>query len=202
MPACLISALPVLAGYLMGSIPFGLLLASAKNVDPRRVGSGNIGATNVLRAAGKLPALLTLLADGLKGAAAVGLARLAGLDPFWQGIAGLAAVVGHCLPVFLKFKGGKGVATGLGVICAYAPLMGVAGLAIWILTAAVSRYSSLSALSAFALMPVAGFLLGAGKAKILIVIVLFAFILWTHRGNVRRLLGGTERKIGEREKTA
>ena len=200
MSGFFISALPVLAGYIMGSIPFGVLLARTRNIDPRRAGSGNIGATNVLRTAGKVPALLTLLGDGLKGAAAVGLARLAGLGPLGQGFAGLAAVAGHCFPIFLRFKGGKGVATGFGVICAYVPLMGLAGLVVWISVAAISRYSSLSALAAFVLMPVSGLPLGAGRTRILMALVLSVLILWTHRGNIGRLLGGTERKIGEHEK--
>ena len=190
----------VLAGYIMGSIPFGILLARTRNIDPRRSGSGNIGATNVLRTAGKVPALLTLLADGLKGAAAVGLARLAGLGPLGIGIAGLAAVAGHCFPIFLKFKGGKGVATGFGVICAYVPLMGLAGLVIWISVAVISRYSSFSALAAFVLMPILGYLFGAGQTRTLMALVLSVLIFWTHRGNIGRLLGGTEPKIGKHEK--
>src|SRR3989304_1398915 len=133
----------IIYSYLLGSIPFGMVLAKMKGVDLRKVGSGNIGATNVLRAMGKGPALMTLLGDLLKGTAAVAAAKMLGVGAFYEGLAGLAAIAGHNFPVFLRFRGGKGVATSLGVILIYMPQVGILTVALWLATALITRYSSL-----------------------------------------------------------
>ena len=161
------SLLLLVAAYLLGSVPFGLLVARAQGgVDLRRVGSGNIGATNVLRAVGKGAAALTLLGDMGKGAAAVGLGRWLGVSPTVLAMIALAAVAGHLFPVFGGFRGGKGVATTLGVILAAMPAVGALLLLIWLLVAAVWRYSSLAALVASAAMPVLAWLVDGRPAML------------------------------------
>jgi glycerol-3-phosphate acyltransferase PlsY len=186
------------AGYLMGSLPFGLLAARYEGVDLRKVGSGNIGATNVLRGVGKKAAVLTLLGDALKGSAAVALGTAMGLDGTGRGLVGLAAVLGHDFSVFLRFRGGKGVATSMGVILVLSPYAGLAALGIWILTAIVTRYSSLSAIVSFSALPLAAGLTDPGRPNLLLFATLAALILYKHAGNIRRLLEGKERKIGEK----
>ncbi len=188
----------LLACYLLGSLPFGLLIASAKGIDLRKTGSGNIGATNVLRSAGKWAALFTLLGDSMKGAAAVAVARLLGLDAIWQGMAGFCAVLGHNFSVFLKFKGGKGVATSLGVIASISPLSGAFAVAVWLAVALLTRYSSLSALVAFAALPAASYFLGAPGPVVLTAAALALLIIVRHTGNIKRLISGGERRIGEK----
>jgi glycerol-3-phosphate acyltransferase PlsY len=185
--------------YLLGSIPFGVAAARfSGNVDLRRVGSGNIGATNVLRAVGKGAAALTLLGDIGKGALAVGLARALGASaPLLAGVA-LAAVLGHLFPVWAGFRGGKGVATTLGVILGTMPAVGGLLLVVWLAVAMVSRYSSLAALAAATAMPVLAWLVDGRPAMIGLSGVLFLLIMVRHRENIRRLIAGTEGKIGER----
>jgi len=182
--------------YLMGSIPFGVLFARGRGIDLRKTGSGNIGATNVLRNVGKGAALFTLLGDLLKGAAAVALARAVGAGSPYEGLAGLAAVAGHDFSLFLRFRGGKGVATSLGVMLVYAPLAGVLTAAIWLVTVAVSRYSSLGALVSFALLPASVALLGYSQEKLLLSAIIAIMLVVKHRGNIQRLLSGTERRMG------
>ncbi len=184
-------------GYLLGSIPFGVLLTRALGLgDVRSIGSGNIGATNVLRTGSKGAALATLLLDGGKGAAAVLLARaLAGEDA--AQLAGATAFLGHCFPVWLGFKGGKGVATFLGTLLAVAWPVGLAACATWAATAALTRISSLSALVAAVLAPLWAFLLGRPDA-VLLAAALAAQVLVRHRANIARLLARTEPKIGRR----
>ena len=184
-------------GYLLGSVPFGLLLTRALGLgDVRSIGSGNIGATNVLRTGSKGAALATLLLDGGKGALAVLLARaLAGPDA--AQLAGLMAFLGHCFPVWLGFKGGKGVATFLGILLAVAWPLGLAACATWAATAALLRISSLSALVAAVLSPLWAVLLGRGEAVVLAA-ALALLILLRHRANIARLLAGTEPRIGRR----
>ncbi len=184
-------------GYLLGSIPFGVLLTRALGLgDVRAIGSGNIGATNVLRTGSKGAALATLLLDGGKGAAAVLLARaLAGEDA--AQLAGAAAFLGHCFQVWLGFKGGKGVATFLGTLLAVAWPLGLAACATWAATAALTRISSLSALVAAILAPLWAPLLGRADA-VLLTVALAALILVRHRANIARILAGTEPKIGRR----
>jgi acyl phosphate:glycerol-3-phosphate acyltransferase len=183
-----------LIGYLLGSVPFGLILTRLAGLgDIRAVGSGNIGATNVLRTGRKGLAAATLLLDALKGTAAVLIGWRWGLEGAL--LAGLAAFLGHCFPVWLKFKGGKGVATFLGVLLGlHWPAM-VAAALIWIGTAALTRYSSLSALVAAAATPVV--LLASGKPHEALVFLVLAAIVWIkHRPNIARLLDGTEGRIG------
>ena len=188
LPVCLI-------GYLLGSIPFGLLLTKIAGLgDIRGIGSGNIGATNVLRTGRKGLAAATLILDGLKGAAAVLIVRaLAGEDLAL--FAGLAAVLGHLFPVWLKFKGGKGVATGLGVLIAASWPIGAAACAVWLLVAATARFSSLAALAAFATAPLAALIIeNFGVVKLAFTIAVLVFV--RHQANIRRLLSGTEPRIG------
>lgn len=186
-------------GYVSGSIPFGLLIAKAsKGVDVRGIGSGNIGATNVLRAAGKGAAALTLALDMLKGWAPVALGRIVGAsDALVAGVA-LAAFLGHLYPVFLRFRGGKGVATFLGVLLALLPKVAFLVAGVWLLIAAVFRYSSLAALVAAAASPLLVWLLDGRRGFVALAIVLSGFILIRHRENMRRLLAGEERRIGQR----
>jgi acyl phosphate:glycerol-3-phosphate acyltransferase len=183
-------------GYLLGSIPFGLLLTRAAGLgDIRNVGSGNIGATNVLRTGNKGLAAATLLLDALKGVAAVLIAgAIAG--PAVALVAGLAAVVGHLVPVWLGFKGGKGVATGLGVLIAASWPIGAGACLVWLAVAKFCRISSLAALAAFAAAPILAALLGQyGVVKLAFTIAVLVFV--RHHANIRRLLAGTEPRIGQ-----
>jgi glycerol-3-phosphate acyltransferase PlsY len=182
-------------GYLLGSIPTGMILARALGLgNLREIGSGNIGATNVLRTGSKSAAAATLLLDAAKGAAAVLLARWLAGDDAAQ-LAGLAAFLGHCFPVWLGFRGGKGVATFLGVMLALAWPVGLLCCAAWLVTALVTRISSLSAL--VSALSAAGWMLVLGYWQMLgLGIVLAALILWRHRANISRLRAGTEPKIG------
>jgi glycerol-3-phosphate acyltransferase PlsY len=186
-------------GYVSGSIPFGLLIGKAsKGVDVRGIGSGNIGATNVLRAAGKGAAALTLALDMLKGWAPVALGRMVGAsDALVAGVA-LAAFLGHLYPVFLRFRGGKGVATFLGVLLALLPKVAFLVAGVWLLIAAAFRYSSLAALVAAAASPLLVWLLDGRRGFVALAVVLSGFILIRHRENMRRLLAGEERRIGQR----
>lgn len=186
-------------GYVSGSIPFGLLIGKAsKGVDVRGIGSGNIGATNVLRAAGKGAAALTLALDMLKGWAPVALGRMVGAsDALVAGVA-LAAFLGHLYPVFLRFRGGKGVATFLGVLLAILPRVAFLVAGVWLLIAAVFRYSSLAAVVAAAASPLLVWLLDGRRGFVALAVVLSGFILIRHRENMRRLLAGEERRIGQR----
>ncbi|WP_163848955.1 glycerol-3-phosphate 1-O-acyltransferase PlsY [Pseudooceanicola aestuarii] len=183
------------AGYLLGSVPFGIVMARVFGLgDLRQIGSGNIGATNVLRTGNKLAALLTLITDAGKGAAAVLIARaLAGEDA--AQLAGFAAFLGHCFPVWLRFAGGKGVATYLGTLLALAWPLGLAACATWAVVAALMRISSLSALVAAASTPIWAVLLGRAEVAALCA-ALALLIFWRHATNIRRLLAGTEPRIG------
>jgi glycerol-3-phosphate acyltransferase PlsY len=190
----------LLGSYLLGAVPFGLFFGKAiAGVDVRTAGSGNIGATNVLRAAGKKAALLTLLADSLKGFLPVLLAKSLFHDDTITVLAGGAAVLGHNFPVYLKFKGGKGVATSFGVVLGVSPWIGLVCLASWLATAAQWRYSSLSALLAFALYPLITFA-AHGDSQPLRGLSLFisCMMYYRHRENIKRLLAGTEPKIGKK----
>ncbi len=190
-------ALAALLGYLLGSIPFGVIVTRLMGLgDLRKIGSGNIGATNVLRTGNKGAALATLLLDGGKGAAAVLIARAFGPEDAAQ-VAGLAAFLGHLFPVWLGFRGGKGVATFLGTLLALAWPVGLAACATWAATAAVSRISSLSALVAAATAALWALLLGRGDLVGLI-LVLAALVIVRHHANIRRLIDGTEPRIGRK----
>lgn len=188
-------ALWALIGYLLGSIPFGLLLTKAMGLgDLREIGSGNIGATNVLRTGNKGAAAATLLLDGAKGAVAVLLAREFGGEIAAQ-IAALAAFLGHCFPVWLGFKGGKGVATFLGLMLALSWPVGLLACATWLATAVISRISSLSALVAASWSTLWCLLVGQGQVFFL-TLALALLIIWRHRENLARLKAGTEPRIG------
>ncbi len=186
-----------LIGYLLGSIPFGVVLARAMNLgDLRTIGSGSIGATNVLRTGSRTAAALTLVLDALKGAAAVLLARAFASEDAVQ-LAALAAMLGHCYPVWLGFRGGKGVATFLGLMLALAWPVGLACCAVWLLVAALGRMSSLASLSAAAASSI--FVVFLDTAPIfLLSVALTLLIFWRHRDNITRLRAGTESKIGQK----
>ena len=189
----MIALLCLAAGFLLGSIPFGLLLTRAAGLgDIRTIGSGNVGATNVLRTGRKDVAAATLLLDLLKGTAAVLLAR-------WLGgpaaLAGLAAVLGHSLTPWLRFQGGKGVATGAGVLFAIAWPLGLAVSAIWLATALLVRISSMAALLACAAAPFVALLVVPYPWPVPLVA---AWIVWRHRANIVRLRAGAEPRIGQR----
>lgn len=191
-------AIALLGSYLIGSIPFGLLFARLKGVDLRKIGSGNIGATNVLRGVGRKAAFFTLMGDTLKGVAGVLLGRAIGLNEIGQGFLGLAAILGHDYSIFLRFNGGKGVATSLGMMSVYSPLSALITALIWLLTAALKRYSSLSALVSFGLLPVTVFLVSRNAWMASIALLITALIILRHTGNIKRLLKGEERRIGEK----
>jgi glycerol-3-phosphate acyltransferase PlsY len=183
--------------YIIGSIPFGLILARVMGLgNLRDIGSGNIGATNVLRTGSKKAAALTLLLDGGKGAVVVLLAR-AYADADAAQIAAFAVMIGHCFPVWLKFRGGKGVATFLGLLYALAWPIGIAACLSWLVTALVFRFSSLAALIAAASTMVWAVVLGEPQIFMLCAF-LTALIFWRHAGNIRRLVDGTEGKIGKK----
>jgi glycerol-3-phosphate acyltransferase PlsY len=183
--------------YIIGSIPFGLILARVMGLgNLRDIGSGNIGATNVLRTGSKKAAALTLLLDGGKGAVVVLLAR-AYADADAAQIAAFAVMIGHCFPVWLKFRGGKGVATFLGLLYALAWPIGIAACLSWLVTALVFRFSSLAALVAAASTMVWAVVLGEPQIFMLCAF-LTALIFWRHAGNIRRLVDGTEGKIGKK----
>jgi glycerol-3-phosphate acyltransferase PlsY len=182
-------------GYLLGSIPFGVILTRlAGTQDLRTIGSGNIGATNVLRTGRKGLAAATLIGDALKGAVAV-LAFARADDPSFALVAGFGAFIGHLFPVWLKFEGGKGVATYIGVLFGLAWPVGLLFCVIWLATAALTRYSSLAALLASAATPVALWLSGWPAAALLFAVLMLTLFA-RHRENIARLLNGTEGKIG------
>ena len=188
----------VFFSYLIGSIPFGIILSKAlAGIDPREHGSGNIGFTNVLRVAGRGPGSLTLLGDIGKGFLVVRLAQSLSLTEAWVWLIGLAAVIGHNYSVFLQFKGGKGVATGLGMIYALDNILGWLMLASWGVTVWIWRYSSLGAIVAFGLLPVFMVLTNPNPIPAMYSLVLFGLILHRHKENIRRLRANTEPKIGQ-----
>ncbi|MFN7056133.1 glycerol-3-phosphate 1-O-acyltransferase PlsY [Hyphomonas sp.] len=198
MPDWAMYALAAVAGYLSGSIPFGLVITRAAGLgDIRAIGSGNIGATNVLRTGRKDLALATFLLDSLKaGLAALGFTLWAG--PEAGMVAGASAFLGHCYPVWLKFKGGKGVATYAGLLIFITPLKGLlVGAPIWLGLFALTRISSLSALVAAAAVPPGAWLLGERNPVVLGgLAALSVLVFWTHRANLGRLLNGTEPRFG------
>lgn len=183
--------------YLLGSVPFGVVITRAMGLgDLRQIGSGNIGATNVLRTGNKPAAAATLILDAAKGGIAVLIAR-AMLGEDAAQVAALAAFLGHLFPVWLGFKGGKGVATFLGILLALTWPIGLLACATWAVTAAISRISSLSALAASALAP--GYLAFAGYADMVLLALLLAALVWIrHAANIRRIKAGTEPKIGKK----
>ena len=189
--------LVALLSYLLGSVPFGVLITRLLGLgDLRSIGSGNIGATNVLRTGNRAAALATLLLDAGKGAIAVLIARIA-LGSDAAQVAALSSFLGHLYPVWLGFRGGKGVATFLGTLIALCWPVGLAACASWAVTAAASRISSLSALVAAALAAIWAAVLGHGE-MVLLIVILAALIFWRHHANIARLLAGTEPRIGKK----
>ncbi len=199
-----LALLPVLiTAYLLGSVPFAVVVSRAFGLaDPRSFGSGNPGATNVLRTGNKLAAALTLLGDASKGAVAVLLCRALseplGLPPQCASWAGAAAFAGHLYPVFLRFRGGKGVATFLGTLLALVPLIGVATCLLWVAVAALSRYSSAASMVSAVAAALALSRVGGPPGALAAVTVMAVFLLWRHRANMMKLLKGTESKIGQK----
>ena len=189
-----------LLAYLAGSIPFGLLLTRlAGKGDIRAIGSGNIGATNVLRTGSKGLALATLLLDGGKGAAVAIAAQMLAGDPLMTAVAGLMAVVGHCFPVWLRFKGGKGVATCVATFAAFDIRLGLVFAALWLGTAAIFRYSSLAALVATMGCSIAAVWLELPEPVIIAVIFMSGLSWARHHQNIGRLLTGKESRIGQKQ---
>jgi len=195
------SVLAVLAAYLIGSMSFAVIVSRGMGLqDPRRFGSGNPGATNVLRSGNKAAALLTLLLDALKGYVPVVLAQVYG--PAWGlgetavAFVGLAAFVGHLWPVFFGFKGGKGVATALGVLLALNPWLGGATLLTWVIIAAFFRYSSLASIVAALFAPFYQLLIWGVSPALVAVCAMSLLLLWRHQANMRKLFAGTESRLG------
>jgi glycerol-3-phosphate acyltransferase PlsY len=185
-------------GYLLGSIPWGLALTRMAGLgDIRNIGSGNIGATNVLRTGRRGLAAATVLLDAAKGALAVWIGWRAAMHG-GMAVAGLFAVLGHLFPLWLGFKGGKGVATGLAVLIAASPAAGLATGAVWIATAWLLRMSSAAALAAFAAAPILVALLDGHASMVVLAAVVGGLVYQRHRGNIARLLAGTEPRIGQR----
>lgn len=203
MSLLLAAPLVLLAAYLVGSVSFAVIISRALGLaDPRSFGSGNPGATNVLRTGNRLAAALTLLGDASKGALAVLICRalaeplsLPAAMPAW---AGAAAFIGHLYPVFLRFRGGKGVATFLGTLLALAPLVGLATCVLWLVVAALFRYSSVASIFCALAAPLALLRVESPPGATVAVTLMTAFVVWRHRRNIVQLLAGKETKIGER----
>ena len=200
IPVTLIPVVWIVVAYLLGSIAFGIVVSKIFGLpDPRTVGSGNPGATNVLRSGKKLAAALTLLGDVLKGWLPVWLALQSDMLMWVVACVSLSVFIGHLYPIFYKFKGGKGVATALGVMLAISPLLGLAAMLTWIVVFAISRYSSLAAIIAAALAPIyVWVLLSAYKDYVIAVIVMSLLLIWRHRTNIQKLLAGTEAGFGKK----
>lgn len=186
----------IIISYLFGSIPFGVLVSKYRGVDLQKSGSGNIGATNVLRTIGKGAAAITLIGDLLKGSLAVFLAKNLLNEP-WIAISGIAVILGHIFSVFLNFKGGKGVATAFGVILIYSPIVAVPSILMWAIVVYIFRYSSLGAIVTFLSLPGIMAILNPDKVKLIFSFLISMIILFRHGKNIGRLFKGTETKIGE-----
>lgn len=189
--------------YLIGSIPVGFLISRiAGGFDIRGKGSGNIGATNVLRTMGPVPAVATLLGDVLKGYVAVRAAEVLGPEPAWGAAGAFLAIVGNCWPVFLRFKGGKGVATGLGAFLALAPKAIVPALVAWVVLVVALRYVSLASIVGCVAMVIGVWLFAYPRVYVAAAACAAALIVWRHHANVKRLLSGTESRLGLRAPAA
>ena len=190
----------ILLAYVLGSLPFAVIVSRALGLpDPRSYGSGNPGATNVLRTGKKLAALLTLAGDGGKGWLAVFLAARFGADAPGIAACALAVFVGHLYPVFLGFKGGKGVATAAGVLFAFDPWLGLAAAATWVVVVVPFRYVSLASMVAALMSPMYAYFMSVQSDAVIALVLIGALIVWRHKGNILKLAAGKERKIGEKE---
>ena len=199
IPVTLIPIVWIVAAYLIGSIAFGILISMLFGLpDPRTVGSGNIGATNVARSGKKLPAILTLLGDAFKGWLPVWLALQSGMLMWVVAAVGLAVFFGHLFPIYHRFKGGKGVATALGIMLAIEPNLGLAVLVTWAIVFAISRYSSLAAIVAAVLAPLYAWVLLPYKDYVIMVFVIAVMLVWRHKSNIQKLLAGTESGFGKK----
>jgi glycerol-3-phosphate acyltransferase PlsY len=189
------------AAYLLGAIPFSFLIARVFGVrDVRRVGSGNVGATKVLRSAGKIPGTLAFLLDALKGAAAAELAAtLFPNDGLLPALAAVAAVIGHMYPFWLRFQGGKGVATGFGAFLTLAPWAALAGIVTFVAVAALTRYVSLGSVAGAGALPLVALILGGPGPVPAAAAFTAVLVIFRHRSNLSRILGGTERRTGAAE---
>lgn len=195
-------AIVLACGYLLGSVPFGILIGRIfYGIDPRTVGSGNIGTANSMRAFGRAGAILVLLGDVFKGAVPTFVALRFLHEPWMTAAVGLATVVGHNWSVFLRFRGGKGVATTLGVVIVLSFPAAVAFGVVWLATAGLTRYASLASILASAAVPVVMFLLQQPMSYVYYGIVALALVVWRHESNIRRLIAGTELKIGTKKAT-
>ncbi len=195
----LLTAIGAVVAYLIGSLSFAVIVSRLFGLaDPRSYGSGNPGATNVLRSGNKAAAILTLLFDALKGYFPVVIAQHLGLDTVTVTAVGLGAFIGHLWPVFFKFEGGKGVATAAGVLLGFAPAMGGLVLLVWLGMAIVFRYSSLAALTASIAAPIIQFQGWGFSAMTVGVIVMSVLLVWRHEANIRKLLAGQESKLGQK----
>ena len=194
------SVLLYLGSYLIGSLPFAIIISRLFGLnDPRAYGSGNPGATNVLRSGNKTAALLTLAGDSLKGWFAVWLAFQLGFTPEESAFAGLIAFLGHVFSCFLKFKGGKGVATALGVLFGIHAGLALISLSTWLIIAFTSRYSSAAAISAALISPLAGLYFFGASMTTLALLMMASILIWRHTANIKRLLAGTESRIKEKK---
>lgn len=188
-------------GYLIGSLPFAVIVSKLFGLaDPRSFGSGNPGATNVLRTGNKAAAALTLLGDASKGWLAMFVVAKLGAGGTAVALTGLAAFLGHLYPVFLRFKGGKGVATAIGVLIGLDGWLALGAAAVWLATAIVSRYSSLAAITAAAVAPTLALAWHGPSAIALVVGLMCLLLIWRHRGNLVRLIAGTENAIGSKKR--
>jgi glycerol-3-phosphate acyltransferase PlsY len=190
------------AGYLIGSISAAILVCRIAGLpDPRTQGSGNPGATNVLRVGGKVPAAVTLLGDALKGFIPVIVASAMDVAPLWVGLTAIAAVLGHLFPVFFQFRGGKGVATAYGAIFGISWLTGLLVIASWLAVSLTFRYSSLAALTSMVLLPLYLWITTRSMELVVCGALIGVMIFWRHRANIGRLLSGSEPKIGDKKKS-
>ncbi len=192
-----------IVAYLFGAVPFGLLVAKSRGVDIRAHGSGNIGATNVFRVIGKGWGIFTFTLDALKGfVPAFVFPRIAGLEAEWGVLFGMVAILGHSFPVYLRFKGGKGVATSAGMLLGVAPAAVGIGFSCWVICMVLSRIVSLSSIAAAVAVAVAVWIIDKGLVINIALTVLALLVIWLHRANIRRLLNGTENRFGKKKETA
>ncbi len=199
IPAAYLPLLLVVGGYLLGSLPFAVIVTKLLGLsDPRSYGSGNPGATNVLRSGNKLAAILTLLGDAAKGWLAVWLAIRLGANTNIIAMTGFAALLGHVFPVFIRFKGGKGVATAAGIFLGFSSILAAACISVWLMVAVITRYSSLAAICAALAAPLFGWWL-LDFPQALALLAMSVLVVWRHESNIKNLLAGTESRIGKKK---